>query len=404
VQVYTDSGYQVATASAGPFDNVGSDSPLTLNLQLIQKQVPLTADTIYSHKEVITLNDAGAHVWTEASGAPPAQEPLDCTPASGQLCELTGITVNTTAGAVGQSFRSANAAVGDCTSGVAGGQEDQFSNISVTETPQVGYFYSGCGFGAPPRLVYDLVNDPNFNFYLDTSAKTLQDNPDFQGGVIRQIRLAAGNQGFDAPDSNLAWGKLRFPSNSLLLHPGRKIVSINTTLSKIEVIDLPNAAVADAVAPGSHTHGGRGQREGLMDSPVLATLAPDGSVLVLEYTNQRIQAFDLNANPVPKFGASGSGYFFDLKEQAVANYLGFAVEFAGYMYVLWKDVAGNQTLDIYDPTGSFLCSTPDFVGRTMTVNYWRDLFTQNAQVLRLPNGGLPTRTEPSVSHWIPSTP
>jgi len=404
VGVYSDSGFQAATASAGPFDNVGSDTPLTLNLQLTQNQVPLTADTVYSHKEVIALNDAGEHVWTEASGTPPAQEPLDCTPTSGQLCELTGITVNTTAGAVGQSFRSANAAVGDCTSGVAGGQEDQFSNISVTGTPQVGYFFSGCGFGAPPRLVYDVKGDPDFNFYLDTSPSTLQKNPEFQGGVIRQIRLSAGNQGFDAPDSNLAWGKLRFPSDSLLLHPGRKIVSISATHSKIEVIDLPGAAMADALAPGSHTHGGRGQREGLMDSPVLAALAAEGSVLVLESNNQRIQAFDLNANPVPKFGASSQDYFFALKDQAVAIYLSFAVEYAGYMYVLWKDVAGNQTLDIYDPKGNFLCSTPELVGRTMAVNYWRDVYTQNAQVLRLPNGDLPTRTEPSVSHWIPSTP
>jgi len=404
VQVSSDSGFQVATASLKSADNLDSETPLKLNLQLTQAAVPLTADTVYTHKEVIALNEAGEHVWLAAAGAPPTQAPLGCTPASGQLCELTGITVNTTAGAVGQSFRSANAAVGDCTSGGAGGQTDQLSNISVTATPQNGYFYSGCGFGAPPRLVYDLVNDPDFNFYLDTSAETLQQNPDFQGGVIRQIRLSAGNQGFDGPDSNLAWGKLRFPSNALLLHPGRKIVSINATHSKIEVIDLPRAALADALAPGSHTHGGRGLREGLMDSPVLATLAPDGTVLVLESNNRRIQAFDLNANPARKFGATSSNHYFDLKDQAVDTYLSFAAEFAGHMYVLWKDVAGNQTLDIYDPTGNFLCSTPDFVGRTMTVNYWRDIFTQNAQVLRLPNGDLPTRTEPSVSHWIPSTP
>jgi hypothetical protein len=401
VQVYSDTGFQVAKASAGPFDNLDpGGGPLTLNLTLTQEQVPLTADTLYSHKEVIVLNEAGEHVW-EATATPPTQEPAGCTPANGQLCALTGITVNTTAGAVGQSFRSANNAVVDCTSGGAGGQSDQFSNISVTETPQEGYFFSGCGFGAPPRLVYDLVNDPDFNFYLDTSTTSTE----FQGGVIRQIWLNAGKQGFDAPSSNRAWGRLRFPSDALLLHPGRKIVSVNATHSKIEVIDLPATAVADADAPGSHTYGGRGLREGLMDSPVLAALAPDGTVLVLESGNQRIQAFDLNANPAQKFGIAKADYFFALKDQAVATYLDFAVEFAGYMYVLWKDVSGNQTLDLYDPDGNYLASTPDFVGQTMTVNYWRDIYTQNFQVLRLPpNGDLPARTEPSVSHWIPSTP
>ena len=33
-----------------------------------------------------------------------------------------------------------------------------------------------------------------------------------------------------------------------------------------------------------------------------------------------------------------------------------------------------------------------------------DIFTQNYQVLKLPDGSLPARTEPSISHWIPSTP
>jgi hypothetical protein len=40
----------------------------------------------------------------------------------------------------------------------------------------------------------------------------------------------------------------------------------------------------------------------------------------------------------------------------------------------------------------------------MAVSYFRDVYTQNFQVLRLPNGDLPDRTEPSISHWIPSTP
>jgi len=30
--------------------------------------------------------------------------------------------------------------------------------------------------------------------------------------------------------------------------------------------------------------------------------------------------------------------------------------------------------------------------------------TLNYQVLKLPNGAIPNKTEPSVSHWIPSTP
>ncbi len=403
VQVYSANGYQVAQASAGPFQNVdvASDAPLQLNVRLTENRVPLTASTVYSHKEVVALDSAGDHVW-DPTTTPPVQAASGCNPASGQLCQLTGITVNTTAGAVAQSFQSANSAVVGCGNGAAG-QLHQFTNISVSATPQSGFFSSGCGFTSPPRLAYDVVNNPDYNFYLDTSTTGVG----FAGGVIRQIRLGSTNPGYDAPGSNLAWGKLQFPSDAFLLHPGGKIVSVNSTHSKIEVINLPAAAVADDLAPFSQAYGGKGLREGLMDGPTLAALAPDGTVLVLEVNNARVQAFDLNANPSQRFGTATADYYFPLKEQAVTQYLDFSVEFAGYMYVLWVNLfsgAPVYTLDIYDPKGNWLTSTPDFDATRMTVNYFRDVYAQNYSVLRLPDGSLPARTEPAISHWIPSTP
>jgi len=402
VQVYSDTGYQVAQASAGPFANAEPTpgEPLELNLTLTENLVPLTASTVYSHKEVIALDADGNHLW-EATTTPPTQQPAGCNPVSGQLCQLTGITVNTTAGAVAQSFESANDAVVSCSSG-SGGQLHQFTNISVGASPQSGFFWSKCGFTTPPRLAYDVVNNPDFNFYLDTQTT----GADFDG-VIRQVRLGSTNPGYDGPDSNLAWGKLQFPSDAFLLHPGGKIVSVNSTNSKIEVVNLPQAAVPDDQAPISQTYGGRGLRQGLMDGPVLAALAPDGTVLVLESYNARIQAFDLNANPSQRFGKAKTDYYFPLKVQPVTQYLDFAVEFEGYMYVLSVDDSTGTpvyTLDLYDPLGNWLTSTPDFEATRMTVSYFRDLYTQNFQVLLFPNGDLPERTEPSISHWIPSTP
>jgi hypothetical protein len=286
VQVYSDTGYQVAQVSAGPFanDDPTPGEPLELNLTLTENLVPLTASTVYSHKEVIVLDADGNHVW-EATSIPPTQEPSGCTPASGQLCQLTGITVNTTAGAMAQSFESANYAVVSCSSST-GGQLHQFTNLSVGASSESGFFSSGCGFTKPPRLAYDVVNNPDFNFYLDTQTT----GPDFLGGVIRQVRLGSTNPGYDGPGSNLAWGKLQFPSDAFLLHPGGKIISVNSTHSKIEVVSLQGAAVPDDQAPISQAYGGRGLREGLMDGPVLAALAPDGTVLVLESYNARIQA------------------------------------------------------------------------------------------------------------------
>ena len=142
-----------------------------------------------------------------------------------------------------------------------------------------------------------------------------------------------------------------------------------------------------------------------MNAPVLAALAPDGTVLVLEAENKRIQAFDLNANPAKKFGTATAEYFFPLRAvTGQPRYVDFAVEFEGYMYVLWE-LSRSYTLDIYDPMGNFLATTSNFIGQSMAVNYWRDVFTQNQVSLKLPTTGeVPdARTEPAISRWIPST-
>jgi hypothetical protein len=99
-------------------------------------------------------------------------------------------------------------------------------------------------------------------------------------------------------------------------------------------------------------------------------------------------------------------YFVPLMDEPT-GYLDLAVEYTGYMYVLsYTGTTGALVfrLDIYDPQGTFVARTTGFDAGKVAVNYWRDLFALNYQVLRLPNGSLPARTEPSVSHWIPSTP
>ena len=402
VQVYTDSGWQVGTGSVGPFENIDplSGERLTLDITFTEKLVPLTATTVYSHNEVIALNDSGEHVWNPTI-TPPTQEAQGCSPSNGQLCRLTGITINSTAPMVGQTFQSYNDAVPTCSSASSISNAHQFSNISITATPESEYFFSGCTFPVAPRLAYDLMNRPDYNFYLDTSST----GADYKS-IVRQVRSG----GFDGPDSDKAWGKLQFSSDVLLLHPGGQLISVNSSKNKMEVVTLPESAVSDAKAQRSQAFGGKGLREGLMNLPVLAALSPEGAVLVLETSNSRIQAFDLNANPTKRFGTAKSEYFFPLKEQQVTGtieYLDFSVEFKGYMYVLWaNDVSGTRsyTLDIYTPEGVWLSSTPEFNAQKMAVNYWRDVYVQNSQVLTLPDGSLPARTEPSISHWIPSTP
>ena len=88
-------------------------------------------------------------------------------------------------------------------------------------------------------------------------------------------------------------------------------------------------------------------------------------------------------------------------------YLDLSVEYTGYLYVLsYTGQPGSllYRLDIYTPDGDFLARTTGFNAAKLAVNYWRDIYALNYEVLMLPDGSLPARTEPSVSHWIPSTP
>lgn len=95
------------------------------------------------------------------------------------------------------------------------------------------------------------------------------------------------------------------------------------------------------------------------------------------------------------------------------TYLDLAAEAKGYIYVLSHTGDGSKTtdylLDIYEPNGAFLSRTPDSTlnanpqnvcAARMTIDIWRNLYTLNFEAISGPNG----RTEPSISHWIPSPP
>ena len=396
VGFYSATGSLVGQGSVDPVHNDPTLDPQPLNITITELLVKLTSATVYAHKEKIQLDSSGNHVWFGTTTPPSVQTPHGlCDNVNGHICSWTDITVSTVNASVGYAWEAYNAAVRDCVSNGLG-QLHQFANISITQNPQSGYLFSGCGFSGVTRIVYDLMGKEEWNFYLDpTNGKNF----------IRQIRLSAGGvSSYDSPTSNKAFGRLQFPSDALLLHPLGKIVSLNTSLNKMEVLDLPPAAVADADAPVAQPYSGVGTREGLMDGPLHAALTAQMVILVLEQSNNRIQAFDLGGNPVPYFDGA---YFVPLKDPpGTARYLDLAVEYAGYLYVLSYTGNGPFTyhLDLYTPDGAWLARTSGINADKLAVNYWRDLFALNYEVLTLPGGALPSRTEPSVSHWIPSTP
>jgi hypothetical protein len=417
VGFYSPDGWLAGQGEIGPVDNTaGSCTTLTANgslscqtsvtagdlsleFAITENLVPLTDQTIYSHKEIIVLDVNGQHAWQATTAAPTMVTPQGlCENVNGQLCTLSGITISTSNAAVGYAWQAFNDATVDCISG-ASGQLYQFANLSVTQDPESGHLFSGCGFSGAVLIVYDLLGKPDWNFYLDST--------DSKHPFIRQIRLSSGTPSFDGPKSNKAWGRLHFPSNALLLHPLGKILSVNSELNKIEVLELPPAAVRDAEAPQSQVYSGKGIREGRLNGPTLAVLAPDGTILILETSNNRIQAFDLSANPKPHFKAGQ--YFVPLIDppNSGVTYLDMGIEYSGYLYVLsYTGQPGSLVyrLDLYTPEGDWLARTTGVNAARLAVDYWRDVYMLNYQVLTLPDGSLPSITEPSVSHWIPSTP
>jgi hypothetical protein len=119
----------------------------------------------------------------------------------------------------------------------------------------------------------------------------------------------------------------------------------------------------------------------------------------------RIQAFDLGANPVRFFVKQPVPYFLTLTETPNDEgwrYLDLAVEYSGFLYVLsYNENTFVYRLDIYHPTqeGTQPISTTENINAAkLTVDFWRNVYTLNYEVLQLPRPGV---TEPTVSLWTP---
>ena len=387
-------------AGQGSTDNISNDdSAANVTITITENKVPLRINTLYSHKEKTALDADGNLKWVASEAPAATKADLNCGNRNGDLCELSCITVSEHFAAAGYAWKAFSDGLSPCSGGGLA-QLFSFANSSIAQNPESGHQTSGCGFSERVRMVYDLMGAKNTNFYLDTSNGK---------HLVRQIRLALNEKpDFDGPRSNRSWGAFSLPSDALLLHPSRKLVSINSEFDKIEVLNLPETYASDAEAHQALVYSATGTREGLISGPICAAIAPDGAILVLESRNQRIQAFDLGGNPAKHFGSAKDRCFVPLKtETAPVTYLDMAVEYVGYIYVLSYITSQGlyqYRLDIYTPEGDWLCRTTGVNAARVAVDFWRNAYTLNYENLRYPSGSLPQVTEPSMSQWIPSTP
>ncbi|MBV8832633.1 MAG: hypothetical protein JO108_25815 [Acidobacteriaceae bacterium] len=402
--------YCCAKGSTGLVSNTSNTAP---DITIEQIKTPIQKSTVYIHTSKTTLDAQGLHRWTPGS-IPPPYVPPSGGDQPGDLGPLRSITVRQSTavnpGYVGYSWQSYSSGVQDCQSGTQG-QLDMAANLNTDQTEggknaQNGYARLPCGLteggaGIGVNVAYNLLTSGGANFYVDPS--TL---------MLRQVQLDP-TVSFASPVEGMAFGQLNLDSTALLLHPAGHVVSINHDNHKFEALKLPASAVVDKVAQQSYlarTYSGSGSLPGLMKYPVAACISAEGAILILEAGNNRIQAFDLGGNPVPYFKKQQSSHFLTLPATQGFDYLDLAVEFSGFLYVLSRNSDSGQMafrLDIYHPEQSGtqpISTTKGMNAAKLAVDFWRNLYTLNYEVLKLPSGQIPPLTEPSVSFWMPSLP
>jgi hypothetical protein len=406
-------GVLLGKGTTGLIPNTLGATP-TITIQ--ELQFPITANTTYVHKQKTAVDPStGRHVW-DAQAAPPTVNAGNLVSGGpGTLYGFRSITVRqgtaTAQGYVGYAWQGENSdpsRVPSCTGGAAG-PLDQMANLNTADA-ETGYVTSVCGFTQPGvRLAYNMLSRGSANFYLDTT--------DTNRLHVRQVTLEPTPM-FDSPLSNRSWGVFTLQPDALLLHPAGHLVSISRTTHTMATHRLPDAFMTDAGAAVhllAQVKSGQGTRPGLMTAPAVATIAPDGTILVLEAGDpnatptpipSRLQGFNLGANAIPFFTNQPDPYFLTLT--ATPNdqgwqYLDITAEYSGLLYVLsYNENTFLYRLDIYDPTQAGhtpIATTQHINAAKLTVDFWRNVYTLNYEVLQLPGPGI---TEPTVSLWVPT--
>jgi hypothetical protein len=307
-------GVLLGKGTTGLIPNTLGATP-TITIQ--ELQFPITANTTYVHKQKTAVDPStGRHVWDPQAAPPTVNAGTLVSDGPGTLYGFRSITVRqgtaTSQGYVGYAWQGWNTGPSQATGGGAG-TLDQMANLNTADA-ETGYVTSA-GFARPGvHLAYNLLSSGSANFYLDTT------DPNYLH--VRQVTLEPTPM-FDSPSSNQSWGVFTLLPDALLLHPAGHLVSISRTTHTMATHRLPDAFMTDAEAAVhllAQVKSGSGTRPGLMTAPAVATVAPDGTILVLEAGDptatptpipSRLQAFNLGANAIPFFAKQPDPQFPD---------------------------------------------------------------------------------------------
>jgi hypothetical protein len=363
-------------------------------VQVLDEPVVITAATRFARRRTLSYAPAGGgYAWIPAvtgvagvagvAGSAATKQSLNCNPGTNSLCELVDITLQPATRSLGYTWRSTDSGVAECASGSPVTESYSFQNVGVLD-PAAVLKQIACGFAGQPHLAYAAADA----VYLDPRVPLPALRPVSLGAPGPFDLGAQGSRGcFCAPDLS-----------AVALHPAGYAIGVSATGSRVEIVALSPVPVADADAPAARVVAGAGTREGLVGAPVGCAVAPDGFVLVLEGANARIQAFDIEGNPVPVFDGSPLA---PLQAETGVEYQDIAVSAAGLIYILSNVNGGSAPsdyrLDVYSADGSFLTRTTGVNAARIVVDSAERVYTLDYTAIKAAGG----RTQPVVSQWSP---
>ncbi len=137
---------------------VSTDGTTTITMKgnIIERLVPLNADTTYSHQSRLAVKD-GKHIWKESSDAPSeVWSPTGSGPADHNLSKLVNITSNNHAFRIGYTWMASGQSLPlDKGTDKLDSQMYAFQGISTLADPEKGEKLPGRGFSVQPYMAFD---------------------------------------------------------------------------------------------------------------------------------------------------------------------------------------------------------------------------------------------------------
>lgn len=331
--VYSENGWLCGKYESDrlpAFPDSGSTT-LLVSGNITEILVPLTQNTQYRYKAKVVFDASSKkHMWQPKGDIPTATvASLDCSTGGKQLCRPVAITLNGQAQQIGYVWSASN-------------EKYRAQNLSVLSDPQSRFKESEVSFAVQPSIAYDVSGlegaDGVNNYIIDTRNNEHH---------LRRVNLEDGQSGFGLTDPNLkSWGKFNLSTlDAVDVHPSGAVIAVNWKDSKMEILQFPKEPVDDVHAPEAQMVSGYGVRQGLMQGPRAVAVAPDGRILILETLNQRIQAFDIQGNPVASFlgerlfALNAADYDTDLDKKVFSSMLQQKFQANGLTHIFDADVA-----------------------------------------------------------------